>query len=53
MSPILLKSCQKITNNKEELTIDVVNVCVVNLYPSRYQAVSSSEDKLLGVVCVR
>lgn len=35
-----------------------VNGCSVrqwgeNLYPSRHQAVSSSEDELLGVVCVR
>lgn len=27
--------------------------CGKNLYSSRYQAVSSSEDKLLGVVCIR
>lgn len=27
--------------------------CGENLYPSRYQAVSSSEDELLGVVRVR
>lgn len=55
MSPVLLKICQKIINMKAQLIVNgwSEKQCGKNLYPSRYQAVSSSEDKLLGVVCVR
>lgn len=54
-SPILLKSCLKTTSMKAQSTVNWCTEwqCGVNLYPSRYQAVSCSEDELLGVVCVR
>lgn len=55
MSPTLLKTCQKIINMKVQSTVNgcCERQCGENLYPSRYEAVSSSKDELLGVVCVR